>query len=71
LVNCATAGLNDGKKLSGEAPSPDSDLGFHTFCQKSRQLGKNKIVMQMAESGDALQFSVCLAERDYALDRAS
>src|SRR5262249_42108526 len=27
LVNCATAGLNEGKKLSGEAPSP----GFRSW----------------------------------------
>jgi len=60
-----------GKSCREKRPLPDSDLGFHTFCQKSRQLGKNKIVMQMAESGDALQSSVYLAERDYALDRAS
>jgi len=43
------AGLNEGKKLSGEAPSPGFRLGFYTFCQKSRQRGNNKVVMQMAE----------------------
>jgi hypothetical protein len=29
--------------MSGEAPLPDSDLGFHKFCQKSSRVGKNKI----------------------------
>jgi len=71
LVNCATAGLNEGKKLSGEAPSPGSRPRLLEILRKISQLVKIKIVMQMAESGDALQFSVCLAERDYALDRAS
>src|SRR6266700_3052552 len=54
-----------------KASPPDSGLGFYTFCQKPRQLGKNKIVMQMAESCDALQFSVCLVERNNALDIAA
>jgi hypothetical protein len=34
----------------GRSALPDPDLGLHTFCQKSRQVGKNKIVMQMAEA---------------------
>src|SRR5262249_19678872 len=34
LVNCATAGLNEGKRLSGEAPSPGSRLRFLEILQK-------------------------------------
>src|SRR6266481_4401648 len=48
-VNCATAGLNEGKRLSGEAPLPDSDLGFRRFCQKSSRLGKNKVFRRQKE----------------------
>jgi hypothetical protein len=58
LVNSAIAGLKEGKKLSGEARLPDSDLGFYNFCQKSLQLGKSKTVMQMAELDKRRQFSV-------------
>jgi hypothetical protein len=35
---------------------------------KSRQLDKEKIAIQMAESGGALQLSVCLTERNNALE---
>jgi hypothetical protein len=34
---------------------------------KSRQLDKEKIAMQMAESGGVLQLWVCLSERNNAL----
>src|SRR5947208_15517235 len=34
LVNCATAGLNEGKKLSGEAPSPGFRPWFLQIVQK-------------------------------------
>jgi len=38
--------------------------------RKISQLVKIKIVMQMAESGDALQLSVCFGERNDALNCA-
>ncbi|HEX9544893.1 MAG TPA: hypothetical protein VF955_06890 [Pyrinomonadaceae bacterium] len=38
---------------------------------KPRQVGKKKIVMQMAESGDALQLSACFAEWDYVPNPAA
>jgi hypothetical protein len=42
-VNYATARLNLGKKLSGEALSPGFRLEFVEICKKCHQLGKNKI----------------------------
>jgi hypothetical protein len=36
MVNCATAGLKRGKKLSGEAPSPRFRSWFKEFCKKFR-----------------------------------
>jgi hypothetical protein len=37
LVNFCDCGSETGEKLSGEAPLPDSNLGFQRFCKKSRQ----------------------------------
>jgi hypothetical protein len=67
LVNRATSGLNEGKKLSAEAPSPGFRRWFLEILQKISPASQDKIVMQMAESGHALQLSVCLAKRNDAL----
>jgi len=70
LVDCAIAGPKEGKNCREKRPLPDSDLGFSKYCGKFRQLGKIKIVVQIAESNNALQLSVCVAERNPALDSA-
>jgi hypothetical protein len=50
LTKAAFIGRCGGTKLSAEAPLPRiPDLSFYEFCQKSGQLRKIKIVMQMAE----------------------
>ena len=70
LINCASVGLNGERSCREKRPLPDSGLGFLKFCQQSRQLGKTKIVIQTAESGDAWQLLVCFAERNNAVDCA-
>ena len=65
LVNSAIAGLNEGKKLSGEAPLPDSDLAFNG-CAKNLASLARQIVMHMA-----LQLSVCFVERNRVLKNAA
>src|SRR5437016_1918943 len=49
LVNCATAGLNEGKKLSGEAPSP----GFRPWFLLC--LAKNLANLSRLKSFDTMQ----------------
>jgi hypothetical protein len=71
LVNCATAGLNEGKKLSGEAPSPGSRPQFLEVLPETPPAWQDKIVMQMAESLVPLQLSLYLVERNDALDCAA
>jgi hypothetical protein len=44
LVNSATAGLKQGEKLSGEAPSPGFRSWFKKFCEIGCQLVKLKII---------------------------
>src|SRR5947209_20052646 len=42
LVNCATARLNEGKKLSGEAPSPGFRPWFVEVLPKISRAGQGK-----------------------------
>jgi hypothetical protein len=43
VVDSPISGLNKGDKRSGEAPSPDSDLGFYNFCQNRCSLARQKL----------------------------
>src|SRR5262249_38602270 len=56
-VHCATAGLNEGKKLSRETPSPRFRSRFSRNPAENLASVARQIVMQMA-----LQLSVCFAE---------
>jgi hypothetical protein len=60
---------------SWQEPKTDSQKcdkfwNFHNVeaSQETRQRGQNKIVMQMVESGDALQLPARFVERNDALD---
>ena len=55
--------------MSGEAPLPDSDLGFHKFCQKSSRLGKNKIFRWEKEICFGARRSLFPTGRNGDLDR--
>src|SRR5262249_39690964 len=58
LVNCATAGLNEGKKLSGEAPSPGSRPRFlHVLSKISPPWQERKLRCRWLSSINAVTFS--------------